>query len=78
MNASEALAHQCLTGQKPSVFGSGQQGYVDIERELPTVPEDEEEEESGSEGGDSGPSLSLSPPRQDRLPQDVPIFIGRR
>ena len=62
------------TRQKPFVFRSGQQGYVDVERELPTVPEDEEEEEeSGSEGGDSGPSLSLSPPRQDRLPQDVPI-----
>ena len=74
-NASEALAHQYLNGQKPFVFGSGQQGYVDVDRDLPTVPEaerEDEEEDSGSDGGDSsGPSLS--PPRQERLPQDVPI-----
>ena len=36
---------------------SGQQGYVDVDRELPTVPEaeGEEEEDSGSEGGEPIP-----------------------
>ena len=63
-----------LTGQKPFVFGSGQQGYIDVDRELPTVPEaegEEEEEDSGSEGGDPIPPSPA--PRQERLPQDIPI-----
>ena len=70
VNASE---HQYLTGQKPFVFGSGQQGYVDVDRELPTVPEAEEDEEEGS-GSDDGDSIPApSTPRQERLPQDIPI-----
>ena len=73
VNAAEALAHQFLAGQKPFVFGSGQQGFIDVDRELPTVPEaeGEEEEDSRSEGGDPIPPTPA--PRQERLPQDIPI-----
>ena len=58
VNAAEALVHQFLAGQKRFVFGSGQQGFIEIDRKLPTVPEaegEEEEEDSGSEGGNPIP-----------------------
>ena len=69
VNASEAPAYQYLVGQKPFVFGSGQQGYVDVEKELPTVHEEEQEEDSESDG-EYTPSIA---PQQERLPQGVPI-----
>ena len=68
VNASEALAHQFLRGQKPFVFGSSQQGYMDMNRDLPTVPEGEEaEEDSGSDGAYEP---SVAPAQDPRDPAD--------
>ena len=67
VNASEALAHQFLKGQKPFVFGSGQQGYMDMNRDLPTGPE-EEDEDSGSDGAYEPTEV---PAREERQPEDV-------
>ena len=49
VNASEAFAHQFLRGQQPFVSGSGQQGFMDANQDLPTVPE-EVAEDSESDG----------------------------
>ena len=73
VNASEALAHQFLRGQKPFVSGSGQQGYMDMNRDLPTVPEGEEgEEDSGSDGGYEPTEVPARGPREPD--DDVNIF----
>ena len=86
MNASEALAHQFLRGQKPFVFGSGQQGYMDMNRDLPTVPEGEEEAEEDS-GSDGAYEPSVAPAQDPRDPaDDINLFsmkkvknqVGRR
>ena len=42
---------------------------MDVEKELPTVHEEEQEEDSESDG-EYTPSIA---PQQERLPQDVPI-----
>ncbi len=68
VNASEALAHQFLRGQKPFVFGSGQQGYMDLNRDLPTVPEGEEADENSDSDGAYEPSVA--PAQEPRDPAD--------